>query len=81
LPDGHFACAHYFVLDIVEDLSQSISVADIDPMVPTGGKGARCQKVNIGLLAADKQDSFSRGYASVNFRRQYIAHEWIAQRD
>ena len=36
--------------------------------------------MNIGVLAADEEDSFSRLDAGVNFRRQHIADEWIAQR-
>ena len=39
------------------------------------------QEVNIGALAADEQDSFSRFDTGVNLRRQHIADEGIAQRD
>ena len=45
------------------------------------GSAAAGQEVNVGVLAADEQDSFSRLDAGVNFRRQHIADEGIPQRD
>ena len=46
-----------------------------------GWQRAAGQEMDVGVLAADEQDSFSRLDAGVNFRRQHIADEGIAQRD
>src|SRR5215475_7060123 len=37
--------------------------------------------MNVGVITADKQNSFSRFDAGMNFRRQHIADEGIAQCD
>ena len=56
-------------------------VAHIDPTIPVGWQRTAGQEVNIGVLAADEQNSLSRLDAGVNFRRKHIADEGIAQRD
>ena len=60
---------------------QSLHVAHINPAIPAGWQRTAGQEVNIRVLAADEQDSFSRLDAGVNFRRKHIADEGIAQRD
>ena len=60
---------------------ESVHVAYIDPMILAGRQRAPGQEVNIGTLAPDEQDSFPGLDAGMNFRRQYIADEGVAQRD
>ena len=61
---------HDRALHGVQRIHQSIHVAHIDPTIPVGWQRTAGQEVNIGALAADEQNSFSRLDAGVNFRRQ-----------
>jgi hypothetical protein len=79
--DGRIAFAHYRMFHGVHDVHEPVHVAYIDPMIPARRRRAAGQDVNIGILAADEQDSFSRLDAGVNFGRQHIPDEGIAQRD
>ena len=72
------AFAHYRVFHGAHDVHESIHIAYIDPMIPARRRRAAGQDVNIGVLAADEQDPFSRLDTGVNFGRQHIPDEGIA---
>ena len=60
---------------------QPVHVAAIDTPVRVVWERLASQQMHIRARAPNEQDTLSRLYAGVNFRRQHITDERIAQRD
>jgi hypothetical protein len=58
---------------------KSVYVAYIDPMILAGRQRAPRQRVNIGTLAPDEQDSFSRLDAAIDHMLHEVCITQIAR--
>ena len=58
-----------------------VHVADIDPLIPVGGRYQVGQQMHVGIRTAHEQDSFSRFDAGVNFRGHDITNKGVSQGD
>src|SRR5262245_59533841 len=79
--DGPFVFVHHRPFYGMQRPHESVHVTHLDSTISARWQRAAGQDVNLGILAADEQNSFSRLDAGVNFRRNYIADEGVAQRD